>query len=163
MNLRFNILVVVLALLVPLSGCLQSAFGCGEGYNEMHMGDYVYQTLEVDSATGVLTVVVSSDTRMGYVQNDDWTNERYPAYATLIVEMSDGSTSDAGPRIQIDWTVTADSGDYWSTTLTFESAAGFCDDGCERVKLDASAYTDPNISVLYYDGTCNASPWVDID
>ena len=90
MNLRFTILVVLLALLAPLSGCLQSTFGCGDAYNEMHMGDYVFQTLEVDSVTGVLTVVVSSDTSMGYVQNDDWENERYPAYATLTVEMSDG-------------------------------------------------------------------------
>ena len=163
MNLRFNILVMMMAFLVPLSGCLQSTFGCGDAYNEMHMGDYVFQTLEVDSVTGVLTVVVSSDTSMGYVQNDDWENERYPAYATLTVKMSDGSTSDAGPRIQNDWTVTADSGDYWSTTLTFESAAGFCDDGCDRVKLDASAYTDPYNSVLYHDGTCRSSPWIDID
>ena len=163
MNLRFNILVMVLALLVPLSGCLQSAFGCEEGYYEMHMGDYVYQTLEVDSTTGVLTVVVTSDAWMGYVQNDDWTDERPPAFATLTIEMSDGSTSDAGPRIQNDWTVTADNGDVWSTTLSFESAAGFCDDGCERVALSASAYTDPNSSQIYYDGTCDPSPWIDID
>ena len=163
MNLRFNILVMMMAFFVPLSGCLQSTLGCGDAYNEMHMGDYVFQTLEVDSVTGVLTVVVSSDTSMGYVQNDDWENERYPAYATLTVEMSDGSTSDAGPRIQNDWTVTADSGDYWSTTLTFESAAGFCDSGCDRVKLDASAYTDPYNSILYHDGTCESSPWIDID
>ena len=156
-------LAILMVVSFSLSGCLQSTLGCGDAYNEMHMGDYVYQTLEVDSATGVLTVVVSSDTWMGYVQNDAWDNERYPAYATLTVEMSDGSTSDAGPRIQNDWTVTADNGDVWSTTLTFESAAGFCDDGCERVKLSASAYTDPNNSVLYYDGTCDASPWIDID
>jgi hypothetical protein len=161
-NKRLTLMLLCVAIIIPLSGCTESLVGCGEAYNEMHMGDYTYQTLSVDSSTGVMTVVVVTDEYMGYVNNDDWEDERPPAWATLTIEMSDGSTSNAGPRIQNDWTVTADNGDVWVSTLTFESASGFCDNGCERVKFDGSAYTDPYNSIVYYDGTCDASPWVDI-
>ena len=163
-NIRLSLMLLCVAMMIPLSGCTESLVGCGDAYNEMHMGDYTYQTLSVDSSTGVMTVVVVTDTYLGYVNNDDWESDppRNPAYATLTIEMSDGSTSDAGPRIQNDWTVTADNGDVWTYTLTFESASGFCDNGCERVKFDGSAYTDPYSSIVYYDGTCDASPWIDI-
>lgn len=160
---RIGFMLLCVSMMIPLSGCTESLVGCGDAYNEMHMGDYTYQTLNVDSATGVLTVVVVTDTHMGYVNNDDWEDGRYPAYAVLTIEMSDGSTSEAGPRIQNDWTVTADNGDVWANTLTFESASGFCDDGCERVKFAGDAYTDPHSSIVYYDGTCDSSPWIDID
>jgi len=45
------------------------------------------------------------------------------------------------------------------TYLWYQSPDGFCDDGCEEVKFSAG-FQDGS---MYYNGTCDASPWVDVD
>jgi|GEM_PF-5075393 len=54
-----SFLVVAVIVLIPLTGCtgLDGLDGCGEGYAEMHNGDYVEALIDVD-AQGVLTVQV---------------------------------------------------------------------------------------------------------
>jgi len=42
--------------------------------------------------------------------------------------------------------------------VTFTSPVGFCDDGCERLNFSGSM----EYGVIYYDGTCDSSPWLNI-
>ena len=67
--MRSQILVFVLALLVPLSGCTGPGglVGCGEGYSEMHNGDYVETLLSVDT-NGKLTVKFESGDSPGFLE-----------------------------------------------------------------------------------------------
>ena len=69
MTVRFHITVVLLALLVPLSGCIgiTGVVGCGEGYSEMHGGDYVESQISVD-ANGKLTAKFTSGDYPGFLE-----------------------------------------------------------------------------------------------
>ena len=161
MNLRFNILVMVLALLVPLSGCtgMSGVTGCGEGYSEMHGGDYVETMTSVD-ANGKLTVQFESGDSPGFLEESEEYQTDPNIYVTLYVEFDDGSETSVAFR-QSDWDNYGDGADgsSWGTFLTYNSPDGFCDDGCTRVKLGTSM----EFGLLYYDGTCDASPWIDLD
>ncbi len=159
MTVRLNILVVLLALLVPLSGCLQSTLGCGEGYSEMHNGDYVESLTSVD-ANGKLTAEFESGDSPGFLEESETYQTSAEIYVTLYVMFDDGSESQIAFR-QDGWDNHGDGagGSSWYALLTFNSPDGFCDDGCKRVRLGTSM----EYGLLYYDGTCDASPWIDID
>ena len=61
-----------------LSGCLGlPSLGCGEGYEEMHAGDYSIDSITLDATTNQLTVVVKSEHgTTGFIRElDSW----YPA------------------------------------------------------------------------------------
>ena len=157
--LRFNILVVVMAVLVSFAGCLQSAVGCGEGYSEMHGGDYVESTISVD-ANGKLTAKFTSGDYPGFLEESEEYQTDPNIYVTLYVLFDDETQSSIS--FQRDgWDNYGDGagGSSWNSLLTFNSPDGFCDDGCKRVKLG----TNMEFGQLYYNGTCDASPWIDID
>lgn len=152
----------IFGIMLLLSGCLGGGgvFGCGAGYDEMHGGDYDYQSIEVDS-DGTLSVIVHNiHGSNGYFRNSDEDQEEQRLWVNLVVEMADGSTKSVKAASPGSWAVSGDSsnGSYWSSILTFTSPAGTCDDGCERVKVSIGLED----GVIYYDGTCDSSPWVDV-
>jgi hypothetical protein len=161
MKLRTHVLTVLLAVLVPLSGCtgLSGIAGCGEGYSEMHNGDYVESLISVD-ASGKLTVKFESGDSPGFLETSEEYQTDPNIYVTLYVSFDDGSETSVGFR-QSGWENFGDGaeGSSWDSMLTYNSPDGFCDDGCQRVKLG----TNMEYGQLYYDGTCDASPWIDIE
>ena len=158
--MRSQMLVFVLALLVPLSGCTgpSGLVGCGEGYSEMHNGDYVETLLSVDT-NGKLTVKFESGDYPGFLEESEKYQTDPDIYVTLYVMYEDGTETSASFR-QSEWDNFGDGaeGSSWNSLLTFNSPDGFCDDGCEKVRLGTST----EYGLLYYDGTCDASPWIDI-
>ena len=158
--MRSQILVFVLALLVPLSGCTGPGglVGCGEGYSEMHNGDYVETLLSVDT-NGKLTVKFESGDSPGFLESSEKYQTDPNVYVTLYVMHEDGTETSVAFR-QSGWENFGDGaeGSSWSSLLTFNSPDGFCDDGCEKLRLG----TNTEYGQLYYDGTCDSSPWIDI-
>ena len=106
MAVRFNILVVLLVFLVPLSGCLQSTLGCGEGYSEMHNADYVEYLISVD-ANGKLSAEFESGDSPGFLEESEAYQTSADVYATLHVMFDDGSESQIAFR-QDGWDNTGD-------------------------------------------------------
>jgi hypothetical protein len=161
MKFRTCLLTVLLTLLVPLSGCtgLSGVTGCGEGYSEMHNGDYVESLLSVD-VNGKLTVKFESGDSPGFLEASEEYQTDPNIYVTLYVGFDDGTETSVAFR-QSGWDNFGDEagGSSWSSLLTYNSPDGFCDDGCRRVKLG----TNMEYGLLYYDGTCDASPWIDIE
>ena len=52
----------LICVLFFLAGCLGTAsVGCGEGYDEMHAGDYSIDSITLDAATNQLSVVVKNE------------------------------------------------------------------------------------------------------
>ena len=158
--MRSQILVFVLALLVPLSGCTgpNGLVGCGEGYSEMHNGDYVETLLSVNT-NGKLTVKFESGDSPGFLEESEKYQTDPDIYVTLYVLYEDGTETSVAFR-QSEWDNFGDGaeGSSWNSLLTFNSPDGFCDDGCEKVRLG----TNTEYGQLYYDGTCESSPWIDI-
>ncbi|MDP6199600.1 MAG: hypothetical protein QF531_02415 [Candidatus Poseidonia sp.] len=154
-------LILFLALLVPLSGCTGTGalVGCGDGYSEMHNGDYVETLLSVDT-NGKLTVQFESGDYPGFLEESEKYQTDPDIYVTLYVLYEDGTETSASFR-QSEWDNFGDGaeGSSWNSLLTFNSPDGFCDDGCEKVKLGTST----EFGALYYAGTCDASPWIDIE
>ena len=159
-HMRSQILVFVLALLIPLSGCTGpgSLVGCGEGYSEMHNGDYVETLLSVDT-NGKLTVKFESGDSPGFLESSEKYQTDPNVYVTLYVMHEDGTETSVAFR-QSGWENFGDGaeGSSWNSLLTFNSPDGFCDDGCEKLRLG----TNTEYGQLYYDGTCESSPWIDI-
>jgi hypothetical protein len=160
-HMRSQMLILFLALLVPLSGCTGTGalVGCGEGYSEMHNGDYVETLLSVDT-NGKLTVQFESGDYPGFLEESEKYQTDPDIYVTLYVLYEDGTETSASFR-QSEWDNFGDGaeGSSWNSLLTFNSPDGFCDDGCEKVKLGTST----EFGALYYAGTCDASPWIDIE
>ena len=161
MTVRFHITVVLLALLVPLSGCtgISGVGGCGEGYSEMHGGDYVESQISVD-ANGKLTAKFTSGDYPGFLEESEEYQTDPEIYVTLYVSFDDETQTSVSFQ-QDGWDNFGDGagGSAWNVMLTFNSPDGFCHDGCKQVKLGTSM----EFGLLYYDGTCNASPWLDVN
>jgi hypothetical protein len=146
--------------MVPLSGCTGITGGCGAGYEEMYGGyDYIYSTKNVDSANSLNVTIELLKAGGGWLEDSDEFQEGQSVWVTLYVKMNDGSEQSIGFNSN-GWEVNGDSsnGSYWSTNLYYQSPTGFCDNGCEEVKFSAGV----EHGVIYYDGTCDSSPWIDI-
>ena len=158
--LRTHVLTFLLAVLFPLSGCtgLSGVAGCGEGYSEMHNGDYVESLISVDT-NGKLTVKFESGNSPGFLEESEEYQTDPNIYVTLYVHFDDGSETSVAFR-QSGWDNYGDGagGSSWNSMLTYNSPDGFCDDGCKRVKLG----TNMEYGQLYYNGTCDSSPWIDV-
>ena len=147
--------------MVPLSGCIgSSSTWCGAGHDEMYGGyDYVYSNKDVASDNSINVTIGLLKSGGGWLEESEEYEESQSVWVTLTVKMSDGSEQDIGYNSN-SWEVNGDSSDgiYWSTHLYYQSPAGFCDDGCDELKFSAG-YEN---GVIYYDGTCDSSPWVNI-
>ena len=148
--------------MIPLSGCIgSSSTWCGAGHDEMYGGyDYVYSNKDVASDNSINVTIGLLKSGGGWLEESEDYQESQSVWVTLTVKMSDGSEQDIGYNSN-SWEVNGDSsnGIYWSTHLYYQSPAGFCDDGCDELKFSAG-YEN---GVIYYDETCDSSPWIDID
>ena len=157
----------VLAILVittfTLSGCtgLTGLTGCGEAYEEMYGGyDYVYDTKTVDSQDQLTVILELVSGGGGWLEESEVHEANQDLWVGLDVKFSDGTVEEIAFR-QADWENYGDGhdGSSWATTLTFTSPENFCQNGCEEVRFSASGQDGS----IYYDGTCENSPWVDVD
>ena len=157
----------VLAILVittfTLSGCtgLTGIVGCGEAYEEMYGGyDYVYATKTVDSQDQLTVILELVSGGGGWLEESEVHEANQDLWVGLDVKFSDGTVEEIAFR-QADWENYGDGhdGSSWATTLTFTSPENFCQNGCEEVRFSAGSED----GFIYYDGTCDNSPWVDVD
>tara|TARA_B100001113_G_C21099358_1_gene618064 strand:- start:365 stop:808 length:444 start_codon:yes stop_codon:yes gene_type:complete len=145
---------------IPLSGCTESLAGCGEGYDEMYGGyDYVYSTKDVASDNSLNVTIELLRTGGGWLEDSEEHQESQSIWVDLTVKMDDGSEVIVGYNSN-SWEINGDSWDekYWSTNLYYQSPAGFCDNGCDQVRFGAGVEG----GIIYYDGTCDSRPWIDI-
>ena len=142
-----------------LAGCLgTSSVGCGEGYEEMHAGDYSIYSINIDATTNQLNVVIKNEGgASGFIREVEALGEEQTILVTLHTQHNGTTTSIGGEDTDHSWSVTGDSGsgDSWSSMLTFTSPDGFCDLGCEEIRFSAGQ----NDGVIYHNGTCDSSPW----
>ena len=159
---RIWFMLLCVSLMIPLSGCIgSSSTWCGAGHDEMYGGyDYVYSNKDVASDNSINVTIGLLKSGGGWLEESQDYQESQSVWVTLTVKMSDGSEQDIGYNSN-SWEVNGDSSDgiYWSTNLYYQSPAGFCDDGCDELKFSAG-YEG---GVIYYDETCDSSPWIDID
>ena len=163
MQRRLQMVVAVVALVLPLSGCtgLTGMGGCGEGYEEMYGGyDYVYDTKVVDSQNNLTVILELVNGGGGWLEESEVNEADQDLWVGLDVKFSDGTIENIAFK-QTGWENYGDGhgGSYWSTTLTLTSPEDFCQGGCEEVRFSAG-YQDGSI---YHDGTCENSPWVSVD
>ena len=148
--------------MIPLSGCIgSSSTWCGAGHDEMYGGyDYVYSNKDVASDNSINVTIGLLKSGGGWLEESEEYQESQSVWVTLTVKMSDGSEQNIGYNSN-SWEVNGDSsnGIYWSTHLYYQSPAGFCDDGCDELKFSAG-YEN---GVIYYDETCDSSPWINLD
>ena len=159
-NKRLSFMLLCVAMMIPLSGCTQSLVGCGAGYDEMYGGyDYIYSTKDVASDNSLNVTVKLLKSGGGWLEDSEQNEESQSIWVTLTIKMDDGSEVKVGYNSNT-WEVNGDSWDemFWSTNLYYQSPVGFCDDGCDRVTFSASVEN----GAIYYDGTCDTSPWIDI-
>ena len=145
-----------------LSGCtgITGIVGCGEAYEEMYGGyDYVYDTKTVDSQDQLTVTFELVSGGGGWLEESEVHEANQDLWVGLDVKFSDGTVEEIAFR-QADWENYGDGhdGSSWATTLTFTSPDGFCQGGCEEVRFSAG-YQDGSI---YYDGTCDNSPWIEV-
>ena len=163
MQLRMQMVVAVVVVILPLSGCtgLTGIVGCGEAYEEMYGGyDYVYDTKTVDSQDQLTVILELVSGGGGWLEESEVHEANQDLWVGLDVKFSDGTVEEIAFR-QADWENYGDGhdGSSWATTLTFTSPENFCQNGCEEVRFSASGQDGS----IYYDGTCENSPWVDVD
>ena len=148
---------------ILLTGCTgpSNLFGCGEAYENMYGGDdYTFTSKEVDQNNALNVTVKILNGAAGWLEESDEKEVDAEVYVTLRVKNS------AGDETVVDfqsstWEINGDSedGSNWVTYLWYQSPDGFCDDGCDKVNFVAG-FQD---GFIYYDGTCDTSPWVDVD
>ncbi|MDG1556873.1 MAG: hypothetical protein P8Q98_03640 [Candidatus Poseidoniaceae archaeon] len=148
---------------ILLTGCTgpSNLFGCGEAYENMYGGDdYTFTSKEVDQNNALNVTVKILNGAAGWLEGSDEKEVDAEVYVTLRVKNS------AGDETVVDfqsstWEINGDSedGSNWVTYLWYQSPDGFCDDGCDKVNFVAG-FQD---GFIYYDGTCDTSPWVDVD
>ncbi|MDG1558971.1 MAG: hypothetical protein P8R03_05580 [Candidatus Poseidoniaceae archaeon] len=148
---------------ILLTGCTgpSNLFGCGEAYENMYGGDdYTFTSKEVDQNNALNVTVKILNGAAGWLEGSDEKEVDTEVYVTLRVKNS------AGDETVVDfqsstWEINGDSedGSNWVTYLWYQSPDGFCDDGCDKVNFVAG-FQD---GFIYYDGTCDTSPWVDVD
>ena len=159
-NKRLSFMLLCVAMMIPLSGCTQSLVGCGAGYDEMYGGyDYIYSSKDVASDNSLNVTIKLLKSGGGWLEDSEENEESQSIWVTLTVKMDDGSEVKVGYNSNM-WEVNGDSWDemFWSTNLYYQSPVGFCDDGCDQVTFSASVEN----GAIYYDGTCDTSPWIDI-
>ena len=158
---------MILAILVTstfvLSGCtgLSGLAGCGEGYEEMYGGyDYVYDTKVVDDQNNLTVILELLNGGGGWLEESEVNEASQDLWVGLDVKFSDGTIENIAFQ-QSGWENYGDGhdGSYWATTLTMTSPENFCQGGCKEVRFSAG-YQD---GFIYYDGTCDNSPWIDVD
>ncbi len=163
-NLNLFKLLLCVTLMLPLTGCIQSgtgALGCGEEYEEMYGGyDYIYSSKVVNPDNSLNVTLELLKSGGGWLEDNYDYEESQSVWVNLHVKMADGTQVEVTYQSS-NWIVNGDStdGTYWSTYLYYESSPNFCDDGCTEVKHSASYES----GAIYYDGTCDTSPWVDVD
>ena len=150
-------------LLITIAGCTSSNnINCGEGYEEMYGGyDYAFNSTSIDAQNSLQVKMEIVNGAGGWWLEESQTDEEsQELWVSITVKFSD-ATEEKIEFQKANWNNYGDasSGSYWSEILTFNSPDGFCDDGCEEVRFSAG-YQD---GVIYYDGTCDSSPWIDID
>ncbi len=158
---KLSLLLIVVVSLVPLTGCTQSLGGCGVGYDEMYGGyDYNFAKHEIANDNSINVTVRLLNGGGGWIENSDEFEEEQTIWVSLHIKMSDGSEKKIDPNHQY-WEVNGDAWNqsYWGTNLYFLSPTGFCDEGCEKIRFSAG----DEFGFIYYDGTCESSPWIDID
>ena len=159
-NKRLSFMLLCVAMMIPLSGCTQSLVGCGAGYDEMYGGyDYIYSNKDVASDNSLNVTIKLLKSGGGWLEDSEENEESQSIWVTLTIKMDDGSEVKVGYNSNT-WEVNGDSWDemFWSTNLYYQSPVGFCDDGCDQVTFSASVEN----GAIYYDGTCDTSPWIDI-
>ena len=122
--------------------------------------DYTFTSKEVDQNNALNVTVKILNGAAGWLEGSDEKEVDAEVYVTLRVKNS------AGDETVVDfqsstWEINGDSedGSNWVTYLWYQSPDGFCDDGCDKVNFVAG-FQD---GFIYYDGTCDTSPWVDVD
>ena len=148
---------------ILLTGCTgpSNLFGCGEAYENMYGGDdYTFTSKEVDQNNALNVTVKILNGAAGWLEGSDEKEVDAEVYVTLRVKNS------AGDETVVDfqsstWEINGDSedGSNWVTYLWYQSPDGFCNDGCDKVNFVAG-FQD---GFIYYDGTCDTSPWIDVD
>ena len=159
-NKRLSFMLLCVAMMIPLSGCTQSLVGCGAGYDEMYGGyDYIYSSKDVASDNSLNVTIKLLKSGGGWLEDSEQNEESQSIWVTLTIKMDDGSEVKVGYNSNT-WEVNGDSWDemFWSTNLYYQSPVGFCDDGCDQATFSASVEN----GAIYYDGTCDTSPWIDI-
>jgi hypothetical protein len=152
-------IVSLICILFFLSGCLgASSVDCGEGYEEMHAGDYSIDSINIDATTNQLNVVINNEGgASGFIREVEALEQSQTIWVTLHIQHNGITTNIGGEDTDHSWSVTGDSssGDSWSSKLIFTSPDGFCDSGCDEIRFSAGQYD----GVIYHDGTCESSPW----
>jgi hypothetical protein len=159
-NIRITIVLLCVAAMIPISGCTESLGGCGAGYDEMYGGyDYNFSKIQIASDNSLNVTVHLLNGGGGWFENSDEFEEEQTIWVSLDIKMGDGTEKEINPQSQ-GWLVNgnAGNGSYWGTNLYFSSPAGFCDVGCEEIRFSAG----DEFGFVYYDGTCDTSPWIDI-
>ncbi|MCH2641217.1 MAG: hypothetical protein MKZ55_01930 [Candidatus Thalassarchaeum sp.] len=156
-----SLLLVITAVMASLSGCTQSLGGCGVGYEEMYGGyDYEFSNHDIANDNSLNVTVRLQNGGGGWIEDSDEFEEHQTIWVTLNIKLSNGNEVQIKPNHQT-WEVNGDAWNesYWGTNLYFSSPAGFCDNGCEQIRFSAG----DEFGFIYYDGTCDSSPWIDID
>ncbi|MGB1364762.1 MAG: hypothetical protein ACPH9F_07760 [Candidatus Poseidoniaceae archaeon] len=155
--------VVFSILLITIAGCTSSNnVNCGEGYDEMYGGyDYGFNSTSVNAQNSLqVTMEIVNGGGGWWLEESETYQESQTLWVDITVKFADGTTEEIAFK-QSNWNNFGDgnSGSSWSKHLTFISPDGFCDDGCEEVRFSAGF----EYGTMYHDGTCESSPWVDID
>ena len=160
-NKRIGFMLLCVSMMIPLSGCTETLGGCGVGYDEMYGGyDYEFSKVEISSDNSLNVTVTLQRAGGGWIEDSDEFEEHQTIWVSLDIKMSSGDEVQIQPNHQT-WEVNGDAWNqsYWGTNLYFSSPVGFCDYGCEEIRFSAG---DEN-GLIYYDGTCESSPWIDIE
>ena len=160
---KTNAFVFLSVLLFTIAGCTSSNnINCGEGYEEMYGGhDYAFNSTSVDAQNSLQVKVEIVNGGGGWwLEESDTYQESQTLWVDITVKFADETTEEIGFK-RSNWNNFGDgsSGSSWNQILTFNSPDGFCDNGCEEVQFSGSF----EFGQMYYDETCESSPWVDID
>ncbi len=122
--------------------------------------DYTFTSKEVDQNNALNVTVKILNGAAGWLEESDEKEVDAEVYVTLRIKNSVGDETVVDFQSST-WEINGDSedGSNWVTYLWYQSPDGFCDDGCDKVNFVAG-FQD---GFIYYDGTCDTSPWVDVD
>ena len=145
-----------------MTGCIgpTTLMGCGEAYKNMYGGyDYTFASIDVDQNNALNLTVELLNGGGGWLEESEEDEADVDIYVTLRIKNSDGDELPVEFQSST-WEINGDSEDgaSWLTYLWYQSPDGFCDDGCEEVQFSAGQQD----GFIYFDGTCDASPWVDV-
>jgi len=161
MNCKWiHVLLLSVVAMTPLSGCTGNLGGCGVGYDEMYGGyDYEFSKMEISSENSLNVTVKLQRSGGGWIEDSEEFEEHQTIWVSLHIKMGNGDEIQIQPNHQT-WEVNGDAWNqsYWSTNLYFSSPVGFCDYGCEELRFSAG----DEYGVIYYDGTCESSPWIEL-